>query len=371
VKSTGSLPRIPTPPSVAFREFRVAVLPVLVFGVVLGVTVATWIRYVGPSQMVGEASSQRAWVVPIESGTVLELRVRLLERVTNGQVVATLTPGGARAQALDLAVSRARGSLRRSAIDNRLQLDRNRYTRLQLTLNWLDQFAELRALRAQREYFEAELKRQEELLRGRSPEIKVTSLAEFQIAKRDYDSLVAQIEERARLVEALEKVVQREASDDGSLDREVEAALQEARTAEDRDLSALEAEASAVVLRSPLDGVVSAILKHPGENVAAGEIILSLSGDRVEHVQGFVRQPLNVDVRTNMALEIRCRSNRRESGVGRVIAVGTQLEPILPQLLPRGMSTNSVEYGLPFLVTVPAGFPVLGGEVVDLYPYAD
>ena len=57
-----------------------------------------------------------------------------------------------------------------------------------------------------------------------------------------------------------------------------------------------------------------------------------------------------------------------EAGVGRVLAVGSQLEPILPQLLPKGTGGNNVEYGLPVLVSIPPGLRVLGGEVVDLYP---
>jgi hypothetical protein len=42
------------------------------------------------------------------------------------------------------------------------------------------------------------------------------------------------------------------------------------------------------------------------------------------------------------------------------------LEPISPQLLPRGTSSNVTEYGLPFLVSLPPGLRILGGEAVDL-----
>lgn len=371
MRSTGALPRIPTPPGTALREFRISILPVLTFAVVLGLTLATWRNYVGPSQLVGEVSAERAWVLPNESGTLVQIRVGLLERVTNGQVLATISPGGARAQALQLAASRARDSFLRDAIGNSLRSERNRVSQLQLTLNWLDQYAELRSLKAQREYFEAELKRQEELAGDRSQGIKVGSQAELQIAKRDFDSLVAQIEERTRLVEMMDRIIRQETSPESEVHRDITQALQQARDAESRELSALDEQGGIVELKSPMDGVVSSILKHTGENVSAGDPVLSVSGDRVEHVRGFVRQPLNLEVRTNMPMRIRCRSRHRETAVGRVIAVGTQMEPILPQLLPRGMSSNSVEYGLPFLLSVPAGFRVLGGEMVDLYPSSD
>jgi hypothetical protein len=61
-------------------------------------------------------------------------------------------------------------------------------------------------------------------------------------------------------------------------------------------------------------------------------------------------------------------------GLGRILSVGTQLEPILSELLPmRGpsSSTGPLEYGLPILVSIPAGVRVLPGEIVDLQPRID
>jgi hypothetical protein len=100
--------------------------------------------------------------------------------------------------------------------------------------------------------------------------------------------------------------------------------------------------------------------------VAEGELILTLSGNHPTRVVCFIRQPISVDVRTNMTVEVRSRGRNREAAMGRVLSVGTQLEPISPQLLPRGTSSNVIEYGLPFLVSLPPGLGVLGGEAVDL-----
>jgi hypothetical protein len=105
--------------------------------------------------------------------------------------------------------------------------------------------------------------------------------------------------------------------------------------------------------------------------VVAGELILTLSGDRPERVIAYVRQPINIDLRVDMPIEVRSRGRNHEAGRGRVLAVGSQLEPVLPELLPRGTSSNVVEYGLPFLVSLPYGLGVLGGEAVDLRLVSD
>lgn len=364
------LPRIPSPPGTAFREFRIAVLPGLVFVLVLGLTVFTWRNYVGPSQLVGEVEAVRATVSANEAGVISTLQVGLLDRVTNGQVLVQFSPGGTRRLGVQLAISRARDSNLRDAIDNRLRQERNEFSYRQFMLSWLDQRAELASLKAQQGYFRAELDRQELLVgdkaSGGNP---ISSIAQYEIAKRDYDSLTAQIEERTRLVSELEAAMtkQRESDVDG---KEVSDALRTAQAAEAREIEALEAQAQVTLVNliSPIDGVVSAVNFHPGENVAAEEAILTISGMRPERVITFLRQPLNLEVRTNMAVEVRSRARHREAGMGRVLSVGTQLEPILPQLMPRGANPNLVEYGLPVLVSLPPHLSVLAGEVVDLSP---
>ncbi len=42
------LPRIPSPPGTVWREFRVTVMPYIVFAAVLGLTAVTWRSDVGP-----------------------------------------------------------------------------------------------------------------------------------------------------------------------------------------------------------------------------------------------------------------------------------------------------------------------------------
>lgn len=195
---------------------------------------------------------------------------------------------------------------------------------------------------------------------------RLNSVSEYEVARRDYDSLTAEIEERARLVEEIELSLSRLTPEEARLNEEAPAALRAALEIEEQELRTLEKQLGPVDLVATVDGVVAAVHRRAGENVTAGEWILTLSGDRAERVIGFIRQPIKVDIQLDMPVEVRCRGRNRESGLGRVLAVGTQLEPIFTELLPWGTSSNTVELGLPFLISLPPTVPALGGETVDL-----
>ncbi|MEN9676171.1 MAG: hypothetical protein RIS76_2067 [Verrucomicrobiota bacterium] len=377
------LPHIPSPPGAAFREFRIAVVPGLVFAAVLVLAILTWRNYVGPSQLVGEVEAIRSLVSAPQAGQILDLRVSFLQRVSQGEILAILHPSDPRALAAKLELSRSRLELLRESLDARLRQQNNDISYLQLRLDWMSQRTELASLKAQQAYFRSELTRQEQLMNFRQqPAIPSTeaspaqvpssrspiSVAEYQIAQRDLDSLNAQIEERGRLVQELEEGITRLQPEERRLEVEIPSAVKVALDFEEKELQLLETQVKPLSVVAPMDGVVSSILRRSGENVVVGEALFTLSGDRPERVIAYLRQPLNLELRTNMAVEIRSRALHHDAGLGRILAVGTQLEPILPQLLPRGTASNTLEYGLPVLVSLPVGLRVVGGEVVDLYP---
>lgn len=358
-------------------------VPGLVFAAVLVLTLITWRNYVGPSQLVGEVEAIRSLVSAPQTGQLLDLQVSFLQRVSKGEILAVLHPTDPRALAAKLELSRSRLELLRESLDARLRQQNNDISYLQLRLDWMSQRTELASLKAQQAYFRSELTRQEQLMNFRQQQSNpstepnsaqvpssrsVISVAEFQIAQRDLESLNAQIEQRGRLVQELEEGIARLQPEERRLEVEIPSAVKAALDFEEKELQLLEIQVKPISVVAPMDGVVSAILRRGGENVIGGEPLLTLSGERPERVIAYLRQPLNLELRTNMTVEIRSRALHHDAGFGRILAVGTQLEPILPQLLPRGTTSNTLEYGLPVLVSLPVGLRVLGGEVVDLYP---
>ena len=357
------LPKIPSPPEVLFREVRIAVVPYLAFGVVLGLTVLTWRGYVGPSGLVGEVEPVRSLVTAPQSGRLVALKVGLLDKVVVGQPIGEILPVDPRALAAQLSLGRARIGYLKDALDTRLRQQNNEIAYLQLRLDWLNQRAELATLKAQQTYYRRELNRQENFQKDPT---SFQRPAELDAARRDNESLNAQIDERARLVGELEIAITRLAPEEARLNEEAPAALRSALEIEERELGILEAQLGPIALVSPLRGTVSAVHHRAGEHVTEGELVVTISGDQPTRVVGYLRQPLSLDLQPDMAIEVRARGRNREGGVGRVLSVGTHLEPILPELLPRGTSPGSTEFGLPFLVSLPPNLHVVGGEMVDL-----
>src|SRR5436190_382409 len=135
-----SLPPIPTPPAQRWREFRIQVLPLLVFVAVLVAIGMLWRNFVQPSGMVGEVEAVKANVISLADGVVAVLSVERFDYVTNGQVIGqieTTAPEIIKASFAtiqsDLTVMRARmklDELRNQQSYQQLQLDLNQQTLL-------------------------------------------------------------------------------------------------------------------------------------------------------------------------------------------------------------------------------------------------
>src|SRR4051794_39649311 len=70
-----SLPPIPTPPALRWREFRIQILPVVIFIAIISMIVIMWKNFVQPSGVAGEAESVKAKVINLQDGVVAELHV--------------------------------------------------------------------------------------------------------------------------------------------------------------------------------------------------------------------------------------------------------------------------------------------------------
>lgn len=366
------LPPIPSPPGTAFREFRVNVLPALAFLVVLGVTVWLWGVQVGPTNLVGEVEMRRAVLTSVHPGRVARLLVAPLQPVTNNQPVVELVPSPADLRFLEAQASLGRTRLEqiRLAVEPKIRRENNRINFTQLRLDWLSERVGLAAAEARLAYHEAEHERRLSLytasLQGTNG-FGVTSESELQIAKRDLDALRAEIAQRRVLVQEIAASIDTLEPEDRRIDEQLPKSVAMVLETEEQALQLVNERLQPVLLTSPLDGFVSLIHRQPGENTLAGEPLVTISASRAEHIIAFVRQPVEDLPATNQVVEIRTRSTRRQAAVARVLRVGTQMEPILPELLPLKPAGNQVvEYGLPLLVSLPEGFRAIPGEVLDL-----
>lgn len=373
------LPPIPSPPGTAFREFRITVLPFLMFGLVLVVTAYLWTGYVGPSTLVGEVASNRAIVSCPHPGRVVQLRVGHLQKVLAGQALVQILTADPKVLEAQLALSKAKIEYVRASSETGLRKENNLLSYQKLRLDWMKERANLAIAKARMIYHESEFARAKHYNSVRAPiatqvppiEGVITNListAEFQEALGNLNMSRAEVEELGRLVADLETVMKEFNQDRADEDQEPDT-VRTAVAVEERQLGLIEVQLAPMMLVAPMDGFVSIVHRHTGESVVPGEPILTISQASSERIVAFLRQPLGMQPTTNQLVEVRSRSAGRTSGLGQVLAVGAQLEPIYPQLLPsRAQGNTTAEYGLPILVSVPNGMHLFGGEIVDLRP---
>lgn len=359
------LPKIPSPPVHYWNFFRQHILPVIVFLLALYAAVVLWKEHIGPANIIGEVEMMRANITTTVNGTVTDLNVDLLQRVEKGQPICTVVvqdPDTTRASlaaiAADLETLRAR-----LLIDQR----RNNTAYEQLRIELLLRKVELANERVNLDYAKSEFERTYKLL-------KEGSDTEFQLNywRNQRDMSQAKVNELEKLVANLEETVEKmKPTVYGDIEGSLNKVISDAITARQMEIEALQ---KPIVLKSPIDGFVSAIYHRSGEKVPAGSPIVTISGTNSTRIVGYVRQPLNVKPQVGDSVEIRTRTMDRTVGIGTVIEVGAQLEPVTSSLLPYltgGIvigrapdGQNITEYALPFLVTIPDNMKLLPGEVV-------
>jgi multidrug resistance efflux pump len=368
---------IPTPAGTLFREFRIQAVPYIAFAMVVGITAWLWQGYVGPATWVGEVESVRGVVSSIGPGRLAHVQVDALQRVTAGQILARVITVEPRILEAQISLSKARIDLIRVGSDSELRKQNSRVNLEGLRLDWMSKRVDWLSAKARSAYRQLELARLEKLRSGvtnggsASP-LPVLSQNDLDISRRDAAVEEAAVVELEQLVAKIGASIQQLSA--SRLEGQDSPSTSAAIEVESKNLDLLESQMMPIDLVAPFDGVVSVVHRLSGETIQAGEPILTVSQEKPSRVVSFIRQPIQVQTQPGMKVEVRARGGKREIGVGEVLRVGSQLEPISPSLLPRtsGMPAGgnsggiTIENGLPVLVSLPSNLTLYPGEVVDL-----
>lgn len=361
---------IPTPPSVLWREFRMRFLPPGMFAVVLALTVVLWKGVVGPSSWVGQVEPVRAVVASTQAGRLTEVRPTHLQAVAAGEKVAEILTADPRVIETQLALARARIESVRLGDGSKLREANTQVNLEQLRLDWMMRRVELATARARLAYADSAFVRMDRLYR--MDETNLISVDAFEQAKRDADVAHSQVDELTRVVNEMDAAI-RLLDPTGATSAErppVSEALRAAIAVEERQLEVIESQLAPVALTAPIDGVVSMVHRQSGESVTPGEPILTISSVSPRRILAYVRQPVTSVPTVNDRVEVRAKGRRQAAAAARILAVGAALEPIEPALLGPMSGGNRVpEFGLPVVLSLPAGLRLLPGEFVDLRPF--
>lgn len=344
---------IPTPRSQKWRNIRLQYVPVVVFFAGLAAAALIWTQWVAPPTLIGEAEAIRTELRSAQAGKLVELRVALLQSVKAGEILGHVWLNEPKVLESSLAVVRAEADVLRTASNLSVE---------QLQLDWMNKRIQLITLEGQLQQAEATLARAASVHR-----IKLITDEEFDQAKSARDSLQQQVKAQAELVARVDPSAQpTPASSVVPLTQE---SLRAALKQKDEQLRLLEAQLGPIPLRAPIDGVVTLIYRRTGEAVSTAEPIVQITANRAERIIGFIRQPVTMEPKPGMAVEIRTRTFQRRVGMTTVAQVGDQLEPLPPSLLAAmrlPITAVPSEFGVRIHVIPPEGLTLRPGEHVDL-----
>jgi multidrug resistance efflux pump len=346
------LPPIPTPVSQRWREFRIQVLPFVLFmGTLVGI-VYLWKAYVQPVGVIGAAETNLVNVTCLQDGLISELFVERFQSVTTGQVIAVVVntdPELVRAQ-----IESAQADIKVLAARNNADVQRTEQAYFEFRQDLFTRQVEQRVdqvnwILASNDFRRAETQFKQGI--GREDDVDAT--------RAKLDAYAASIDERGKQLVDLERSL----ADLGGKDKSADAAAFD--DAIEKKAKELELMLKPSTLRSPINGMVSMVHHVPGERILRGMPVVSISDPETRRIIGYVRQPVTVVPTTNDFVQITTRSNPRTVARGRVLRVGAQLEPINPALL--AADSKRVEVGLPILVEIPPGIRLVPGEYVNLF----
>jgi multidrug resistance efflux pump len=332
-----------------------------------------WIDYVPTSAIVGEVETIHAPVVATVAGTLQELKIDRLQPVTNGQVLAILTPLDADQLRAEIAAAEADLRLLKGRMD--IDKTRNTLSYSQLRVAWMEEQLNLDVARIHLQQAQNEFTRAQKLLDsqlisrgvggGLSGGGLLTPKTDFgyEVAQRDRDAFQSEVATREKAVAGMEKDLN-DVEKTGVVEVDpVDADVERDIASQRERIRQLQ---KPLVLRSPIDGFVSEITCRAGLNVAAGGTILVVSGGRTDRIVAWMHPPISERPQIGDTVELRRVGFGQSSFEGTIVEVGTQLEPVSPTLRNPGADPASIELGLPMLVRATAVLDLIPGEPVQV-----
>ena len=355
---------IPTPPAQRWREIRLLYLPRAMFVAVVLLVVWLWGSTVAPSALVAEAEGLGSDLRAPQPGVIASLKVALHQPVKAGEVVGHLAGVNPRLLEATLSVIRAEVAMLGATMAGATDRQRVALEFERMQLDWMSHRVDRAALQGKLQQTESDLGRAEPL--SRAGLITAENFDQLKIARA---SLVAQLEEKNRLIARLEPVLTKfSAADPLATGISGDSALAAALKVQEAKLKLAEAELTPVPLLAPIDGVVAVILRRAGETVMAGDAVLRVTAPKPERLTGYMRQPLPFEPKPGMEAEIRTRSTPAKVAITKITNVGVAHEILSPTMLAamRLPPTPAPETALRVEFALPTGLDLRPGEHVDV-----
>lgn len=348
---------VPIPFALRWREFRIQVLPLMVFLAVGTLAVWMWRNQVALTTAQGIGEGVRSYVSAPQTAQIQKWLVEPYTVVAAGTPLVIIKPVDAR---MDFDLLRSLYEMARVqtqpslAEDNAMNFERIRVELLKTQ-------SELAIARVKLEQAERDVARNTPLFRE-----KLVSADIYELSENIRDALKAEVEEKTKAATQIEQRLAQlrpigEPGAQVAADPALTNLLAELKMAQTNASKYLEP----LTIVSPIAGMVDVPHRQAGEFVLPGEPLLTINSLRSQRVVAYLRQPYPVDPKVGMAAQITTRTKKREVFASHVIQVGAQLE-VLTNSLAVVRPWTLVDAGLPVILPVPDEVHIRPGEVVDV-----
>ena len=193
---------------------------------------------------------------------------------------------------------------------------------------------------------------------------------ELQKAQNQYSITAKRIQENERLLMQAEKDLKQAAQRQEEFAQRqqqypsVNSALkviQKAIAVQEQRMDEIIARRQVLVLKSPIDGMVSMVLHGSGEAIVEGDPIVTVAEMEPSEIIAYVDEKQAGLIEERMPVKVMKSTNPAQISSSQVVNVGSTVE-MMPQRLWR--NPNIAQWGRPILIKIPPDFKLLPGELV-------
>jgi multidrug resistance efflux pump len=355
-------------------------MPFVTFIILLGLTLYMWERHTATTNAVGAVEVVRIDISANSDGVLAQMpgaQYTLFDSVLKGQIIGRLDDS-----ALKLAIATLRQEMveltnQIAASEAEMQLTISQMTQTELKertrLAWeyerrravvVDRRVDLESERMTFDGLGTQLTLVENLGPGLFP------LLELEVLRTLRSASGARMDELAKAFD--EEVLQRERAKRLFMEYkkinlpEVEKVLAPLRSGINTQESRIEEivhQIGLLDLRSPISGTIATIHCWPGQNVSAGDPVVTVASDHGRYFLSYLRQNQHLSPKTDDTVYVKTRHKKSRLVEAKVERIGPQYEAIPEHLLP---DARLIEYGLPVRIAIPKEISVRPGELIDI-----
>jgi len=351
---------IPIPFKQRLKEFRVNILPLVVF-IISGLTVAMlWSDQVTSPGMIGEVVSDSSRVASPADGMLINFYFQPYDEVEQGQLLGQIQRGDSLYLNAMLDEIRSEINLITESMDLTTGEQRTRINLEEIKIEQINTKIELAETEVSRNRVQSEFNRvsdlwQNEMISDMEYELVETELELLNVKVREYQELINYLNERIDELE--ESTGYRTMADRDP----VLAAI----NFQERRMETVLAEFAPLPVYAPISGVISRVNFKTGEFVRMGEEIMKIESDNPMYIVGYMRQPFQYEPEVGLEVQVRTRRAGRSFFNSYIEDVGGHILQIDQHLQRPGAIFES---GLPVKISLAeqGDIRLTPGEVVDI-----